>query len=334
MPDFDYAAFFRRIQDLKKLQIKADDVSWVEHHRPPDRAYDTVLYLGCNILRTPHIAKQVIAVFALLDLDFVAVGGVQFCCGIVHDKFGGPKKGSRVSNHTVARLEDYQPKQVVMWCPSCNVHFKDIVIGRDDKQPQFAITHTPQFLAEMAQRGALPWQQAVPCKVALHTHVGRTGHEEGERRARNDRESTAALLRSVPGVELVDEVQAPADLDYDCGAAGLRLPPAQIQATRTALLGPVRNSGRADTLATISHACHREWCQEGDERLTVRNYISIVAEALGLATETDQLGDFKNTDDLEEILDRSRSEWQSYGLNREQARALARKYFAGGEMAP
>ena len=97
MPDFDYAAFFRRIQDQKKLQIKADDVSWVEHHRPPDRAYDTVLYLGCNILRTPHIAKQVIAVFALLDLDFVAVGGVQFCCGIVHDKFGGPKKGSRVS---------------------------------------------------------------------------------------------------------------------------------------------------------------------------------------------------------------------------------------------
>ena len=150
----------------------------------------------------------------------------------------------------------------------------------------------------------------------------------------NDRESTAALLRSVPGVELVDEVQAPADLDYDCGAAGLRLPPAQIQATRTALLGPVRNSGRADTLATISHACHREWCQEGDERLTVRNYISIVAEALGLATETDQLGDFKNTGDLEEILDRSTSEWRSYGLNREQARTLARKYFAGGEMAP
>ena len=334
MADFNYATFFRRLQDLKRLQIKADDVSWLEQHHKPDRAYETVLYLGCNILRTPHIAKQVVDVFTHLNLDFVAVGGVQFCCGIVWDKFDGPKKGSQVSDRTVTRLEDYQPKQVVMWCPSCNVHFKDIVIGRDDRQPAFAITHTPQFLAEMAKRGELPWKQAVPCKVALHTHVGRTGHEEGERRARNDRESAAALLRSVPGVEVIDEVQAPPDLDYDCGAASLRLPPAQMQETRTTLLSSLRHTSQADTLATISHACHREWCQEGWGALRVRNYISIVAEALGLETETDQLGDFKKTRNLEDILDRSQAEWQSHGLSREQARALASKYFAGGEMAP
>ena len=276
-------------------------------------------------------------VFTHLKLDFIAVGGVQFCCGIVWDKFDGPKKGSQVSDRTVTRLEDYQPKQVVMWCPSCNVHFKDIVIGRDARQPAFDITHTPQFLAGMATRGALHWKQAVPCKVALHTHVGRTGHEEGERRAQNDRESTAALLRSVPGVELVDEVQAPPKLDYDCGAASLRLPPAQMGETRTELLQSLKDTSQAETLVTISHACHREWCQEADDHLSVRNYISIVAEALGLGTETDQLGDFKkknDKDDLEEILDRSQDAWQSHGLSREQARELAEKYFAGGQMAP
>ena len=337
MPDFNYATFFRRLQDLKRLQIKANDVSWLEQHRKPDRAYDTVLYLGCNILRTPHIAKQVVDVFTHLKLDFIAVGGVQFCCGIVWDKFDGPKKGSQVSDRTVTRLEDYQPKQVVMWCPSCNVHFKDVVIGRDDRQPAFAITHTPQFLAEMAKRGALPWKQAVPCKVALHTHVGRTGHAEGERRARSDRESVAALLCAVPGVELLDEVPAPPDLDYDCGAASLRLPPAHMRETRAELLQSLKETSRAETLVTISHACHREWCQEADERLGVHNYISIVAEALGLGTETDQLGDFKKKADqagLEDILDRSQDAWESHGLSREQARELARKYFAGGKMAP
>jgi len=334
MSDFDYAAFFRRLQDLKKLQIKADDVSWLEHHRPPDRAYDTVLYLGCNILRTPHIARQVVDVFTHLKLDFVAVGGVHFCCGIVHDKFDGPKKGGQVSDRSVARLEDYQPRQVVMWCPSCNVHFKDIVIGRDERTPQFSITHTPQFLAELSERGELPWQQTVPCKVVLHTHVGRTDHEEGQRRSRNDRESVATLLRSIPGVELVGELQAPPALDYDCGIAGLRLPAQQVSDARAGLMNSARSETNADTIVTISHACHREWCQEGDESLRVRNYISIVAEALGLATESDCLGDFKKADDLEEILDRSKPEWQSYGLTREQARALAGKYFAGGAMAP
>ena len=69
-------------------------------------------------------------------------------------------------------------------------------------------------------------------------------------------------------------------------------------------------------------------------RLTVRNYISFVAEALGLETEHDQLGDFKKTTDLEDILDRSRDAWESYGLSREQARDLAAKYFADGAMAP
>lgn len=275
-----------------------------------------------------------VEVFTHLKLDFVAVGGVHYCCGIVHDKFGGAKKGGQVSNRSVANLEDYQPKLVVMWCPSCNVHFKDVVIGRDEKQPQFSITHTPELLAGMAARGQLAWKQAVPCKVALHTHVGRTDHEEGQRRSLSERESVASLLRSIPGVELVGEAQSPPALDYDCGIASLRLPAEEVRGTRAGLMSSLRRETEADTLVTISHACHREWCQDGDEGSHVRNYISIVAEALGLATESDHLGDFKNTDILEEILDQSKPEWQSYGLNREQARTLASKYFAGGEMAP
>lgn len=334
MGNFDFAAFFRRLQDVKKLQIQADDVSWVERHRPPERAYETVLYLGCNILRTPHIAKQVVEVFTHLELDFVAVGGAQFCCGIVRDKFDCPKLGSRVSERTTARLEEYRPKQVVMWCPSCNVHFKDIVIGRDDRQPEFAITHTPEFLAEKAARDELPWKREVPCRIALHTHVGMTGHEEGERRARSDRECTATLLASVPGVECVGEVEAPPELDYDCGAASLRVPPNRLEEVRSELIQPLRAAAAADTLVTISHACHREWCQLADETLRVRNYISIVAEALGLPVETDPLGSYKQSDDLEEILDRSESAWASHDLDREQARELASKYFAGGKMAP
>lgn len=334
MADFDYGAFFGRLQDLKRLQIGADEISWVERHRPSDRAYDTVLYLGCNILRTPHIAKQVVEVFSHLGLDFAAVGGVQFCCGIVRDRFDGALKGSKVSSRTVTRLEDYQPKQVVMWCPSCNVHFKDVIMGRDARRPEFSITHTPQFLAEMAERGEIEWKREVPCRIALHTHVGMLGHAEGERRARSDRESVTALLATISGVELVGEIRAPPELDYDCGAASLRLPPPRMEELRSELMGPLRSAGQAETLVTISHACHREWCQLTDDQLLVRNYISIVAEALGLGAEQDQLGALKKTGDLEEILDRTREAWTSHGLTRDQARDLAAKYFAGGNMAP
>lgn len=334
MGDFNYAAFFQRLQDLKRLQIRADAVEWIEHHRSPDRVYETVLYLGCNILRTPHIAKQVIEVFRHLDLDFVAVGGVQFCCGIVADTFDGPQRSAPVSERTVTRLEDYRPKRVVMWCPSCNVHFKDVVIGRDGHQPEFSITHTPQFLADLAGRGMLNWQQEVPGTVVLHTHVGREGHKEGQRRARSDRESTAALLGSVPGVELVGELPVSPELDYDCGAASLRLAPERMRQVRSERIAALKKTSSGCTLATISHACHREWCQEADEVVGVRNYISIVAEALGLGTERDQLGAFKRSADLEEILDRSEDAWASHGLSRDKAREIASTYFAGGKMTP
>jgi len=47
-----------------------------------------VLYLGCNVLRTSHLVQTVIAVFDLLGIDYVAVGGPTYCCGIVHHQQG------------------------------------------------------------------------------------------------------------------------------------------------------------------------------------------------------------------------------------------------------
>ena len=81
MTKFDYSAYYRRIQDLKKLQIPRSQFAG----RTVSSAgadYDAVLYLGCNILRTPDVAADVVNVFRALGLDFIAVAGVQFCCGV------------------------------------------------------------------------------------------------------------------------------------------------------------------------------------------------------------------------------------------------------------
>ena len=124
-------------------------------------------------------------------------------------------------------------------------------------------------------------------------------------------------------------------MDYDCGAAGLRLPRPRFQAIRAELVHSLKKTSPADTLATISQRLSarvvRHWRRPSQRS---QLYLSIVAEALGLETEPDQLGDFKKTADLEDILDRSRDAWESHGLSREQARDLAARYFADGAMAP
>jgi Fe-S oxidoreductase len=167
MATFDYTAYYRRLQEIKKLQIPADAVCWTERYTPPERAYEIVLYLGCNILRTPDIAADVVAVFTALGLDFIAVAGVQFCCGITWDRFGDIAKGQSVSTNTIERLASYNPQIVVHWCPSCDVHFSDVVTGRDEQALPFTVTNATAFLSDRSRKGLMPWRNPVSAGLKL-----------------------------------------------------------------------------------------------------------------------------------------------------------------------
>src|SRR4029079_13964199 len=126
---------------------------------------------------------------------------------------------------TIDRMESYGPTRVIMWCPSCNVHFADIVMGRDGQRPDFSITPTPTYLAGLAAGPeGLPWQQEVNERVVLHAHAGRTDHPEGQRRSREDRDAVRSLLEAVPGLEVIDVIVSDPEMDFDCGGAQQKLP--------------------------------------------------------------------------------------------------------------
>jgi hypothetical protein len=266
-------------------------------------------------------------VFRALGLDFIAVAGVQFCCGITWDRFGNVAKGQTVADLTIERLASYKSRLVVHWCPSCDVHFSDVVTGRDAKTIPFEVTDAPAFLATLSQRGQIPWRNAVPTRVALHCHSGRDGHESGQRRAQADQEHVSHLLSQIPGLQYLGAVAAPAEFDYDCGPSSIRVERSQWLSSRTEQVDAVRRLG-ADTLVTVSHACQREWCDVSDTALTVRNYISLVAEAIGCSRtyESDSLGRLKHLDDPTAIVESTRANWTSHGLRQEQAEEIACKY--------
>lgn len=326
MSAFDYSFYYRRLQDLKKLQIPAGSVDWTERYAAPDRAYDVVLYLGCNILRTPDVAADVSAVFRALGVDFIALAGVQFCCGVTWDRQGDTPKGQNVSDSTVERLASYKPRLVVQWCPSCDVHFSDVVEGRDAKTLPFEVSNAPAFLRDLAERGRIPWKHPVAGRRVLHTHVGREGHATGQRRAHADRDNVARLLELMPGGTYLGAVDAPPEFDFDCGPS-LAQERSTWLATRERLLGATRALG-ADTLVTVSHACQREWCDAADETLAVRNYISLMAESLGCARnyESNALQALKRIGEPDTIVERTEANWASHGLDREEAAELARRY--------
>ncbi len=332
MRKFDYSAYFHRVQDMKKLQILRSDMSWLERYETPTEQHANLLYLGCNILRTPHIARQVVQVFEHLGLDFVAVGGIQYCCGIAWEAGKDTEKGQRVSKRTIDRMESYGPSRVIMWCPSCNVHFTDIVMGRDEQRPDFDITHTPNFLADLARSPeGLPWTQEVNERVVVHAHAGRTDHPEGRRRAQEDREAVLSLLEMVPGLEVVDVLISDPEMDYDCGGAQQKLDREVFRGHQRATLERALELD-VDKVVTISHACQREWCGENTGQLGFRNYISIVSEALGLPAAPDVLSMFRDGRSTAEILEMSRPAWASHGMTEDDARAMVEQYVGSGDL--
>jgi hypothetical protein len=84
----------------------------------------------------------------------------------------------------------------------------------------------------------------------------------------------------------------------------------------------------ANSLVTVSHACQREWCDLSDDTIRVRNYISLVADAIGCTRnyESDTLGRLKHSQDLDALVENTESNWVSHGLSQEQAKAVVRKY--------
>jgi heterodisulfide reductase subunit D len=326
----DMSKFFRRIQAVKSLQVAPDDLPVIEQHTPPDRAYDLVLYLGCNILRTPHVAQTVVDVFEHLDLDFVAVGGSQYCCGVIWDRAGDVEGGQKVAGRTVGRLEDYGASTVVMWCPSYNVHFTDAIYGRDGTTTAFDTTHTPAFLLDLLEQGRLEWQREVPLRVALHSHVGRTDHPTGRERAATDRDTVSALLQAVPGVELAATVPSPPEFSFDCGPVATGMGAERFAAARQPMVDEARGLG-IDALVTISHACQREWCDVAGADMDVVNYITLVAQALGLAPREDTLKRYKAGLAPADIVAAGRGAWTRHGIDESEALELASTYFGEGK---
>lgn len=232
-----------------------------------------------------------------------------------------------MSELTIERLASYKPRLVVHWCPSCDVHFSDVVTGRDAKTLPFEVTDAPAFLAALSRRGHIPWRQAVTGRVALHCHRGRAGHASGQQRARADQDHVSHLVSQIPGLQFLGAVTAPAEFDYDCGPSSMRVERVHWLTSRAEQLAAVRHL-QANTLVTVSHACQREWCDVTNDTLTVRNYISLVAEALGCprSYESDSLGRLKRTGDPATVIQSTQANWASHGLSKEQVEELVQKY--------
>ncbi len=286
---YDYRGYFGEITLTHDLTTLPGERRWTL--APPERdaePHEIVLYLGCNVLRTSHMVQTITTIFDRLGLDYVAVGGPTYCCGIQHHQNGDAAAADGMSHRTLELFGRYRPKEIVMWCPSC-IYFYDEV--QKIRLP-FPFRHATEFLVDQLPR--LTFSREVRAHVALHSHA------QSEPRRREGR-AGRRLLEAVPGLAFVP-IEPEARFGRICTAAvqrelGLdtwnRLVLDEIDRARAA---------GADTLATIYHGCQRLLCGFETERpVTIEHYLSVFARGLGIEFE-DKYKTYRLWQDPERIL--------------------------------
>lgn len=269
---YDYAAYFREMRVQHDLTTMPEDKKWSGVPQVNPEPHSIVLYLGCNVMRTSHMIRAATDVFDLLGLDYVAVGGPAYCCGITHDRNGDKEIAEAMGRNAIKFMERYQPERVAMWCPSCIFYYDEIF----QVPTSFETLHVTELLLEYVDQ--FNFVREVPQRVALHYHNNRP------RRIR-EAEAARGLLSAVPGLEYV-EIESDARLGRSCSAFSQE--ETGMETWQQIIEGQLARAQEADvdTFATLYHGCQRILCESEDNYpFEIEHYLSVFARALGIEHE-------------------------------------------------
>jgi Fe-S oxidoreductase len=259
------------------LRQPGDERAWLlampREEQPPG---STIIYLGCNVFRTTHLAQTVAAVLDRLGIDHLAVGGPAFCCGNPVRTNISAETATKVFDRTARLFGKMEPTSLVNWCPSCE---RQELRSWGDDSPYRTLHFIQLLLERMENETLLP----VEMRVAIHDH-------DDDAPARRDAANVRELMARIPGFEFIDLPSRP-ELGYHCGDGALLYaadaPPLERYIAEDAAYARERG---ADALMSVYHSCHRNWSfvlAKQHAPIGIENYISIVARALGITPAED-----------------------------------------------
>ena len=230
---------------------------------------DFVFYTGCNVLKTPHIALLALDIMDTLGITYEVMGGPTHCCGIVQMRAGDVATSGRVAEGTLDKLAHSKSGQVLSWCPSCQVQFAETTLPTIEKTrgaKPFEMTPFTLFIRKNLDRLRPHLRERVPMRIALHRHSGIAGVVE----------AAQDILRSVPGIEIIDLGQPALGLQ----ANSIRVLPAYRRQLQEQELKAAAAAG-VDALVAVYHSDHRELCaHERDWPFRIMNMYEIVGASL------------------------------------------------------
>jgi heterodisulfide reductase subunit D len=314
-----FRAMSRGVKVLSRLQLPADHVArWTRSaHAGDETPADVIMYLGCNVLKTPHIALLCLEVLDRIGTTYTVFGGPENCCGILQLRAGDARGAGRVGGNTVAGFAGTGAGRVLTWCPTCTIQLGEVLMP--SARPGFELDHVVPHIAARIDRLRPHFVRPVRRRVALHEHPGVAGVTEG----------VTAILDAIPGLERVDLDQP--RIGYMCNSLA---PVAGYKRELHARELRAAEAAGVDCLVGIYHACHRELCaHERDWPFRVVNFLELVGEAMGVLRQ-DLFKSWKTMQDVDRVMAEVADQIEGAGLDAETVREVLAGHILGEQPLP
>jgi Fe-S oxidoreductase len=316
-----YGEFFGNVRITGDLLTKETERPWVRTVSADAPHHQYVIWLGCQMLRTAHIAESLEDVMKHLTVDHVTLGGPSSCCGTVHQRRGDIAVGEAMTRQTVNRFDSFTPEQLLVWCPSCDNHLRikgeafetETTKNRKSVVNLLASTITPAHFVH-----------AVPMRVAVHMHHGFAEQDA-------DSEGVLRILSMIPKLEVVDMTQWPV-AGRHCSDTALRnFGKEKYLGAMVDWIAEAKRRG-AERVISIYHSCHRQMVISQldtplDARVEVENYLGLIARGLGLPLRDDKFARFTTIGNVDQIMKELAGEIEKSGINPDRARRAIKAHF-------
>ena len=231
-----------------------------------------LLFAGCSADRESG-RPGAIALAKLMQEageDFVILGDEEKCCGLYAYDLGFRREYDRLENENLAAIKEAGIRKVVVACGSCQRIWRQYA---KKAQPQIAVLHGVEYVEDLVKTGRLKFSKTVPKKVTYHDscHLGRgCGVYLAPR----------AILRSIPGVELV-EMERNQRWAWCCGGGGgvAEAYPELAQWNAQDRMREAADTG-AELVLTSSALCQRSFSNFSGGVLPTQDLLEFACQAL------------------------------------------------------
>jgi len=321
-----YRDLGRDVAMLSRLQLNGEVLERLGQKSAsvttPAEAPDFVLYTGCNVLKTPHIALLALDIMDALGISYQVMGGPSHCCGIMHLRPGDVEMSGRMGASTAEKLSHAKSGQVISWCPSCYVQFTETTLPTIERQRgarPFEMVPFLRFLDGRLDQLTPHLRRHIEIRVALHRHPGVAGVME----------AAATILQAIPGITLVDLKQPAVGLQ----SVSVGVLPAFKRELQLNELRAGRDAG-IDALVTVYHSEHRELCaHERDWPFRIVNLLELVGASMGLQRR-DRYKELKIMQDADQIISECGDLIAQHALDPAKARDVVVRSMLGDQPLP